>query len=221
MPPRRVQDRSVETRGRLIECAIDCLGELGYAGATTPLIARRAGVTRGALQHHFASRTELDIAVIDHVAEALNFRIDVHVLRARPLEARVDALVAAYWEAFDGPLFRAALHIWLAVMREPPVAQRLRAHLLRLQGRVRATWRLLFADTGRTAAELDALRHVVMGAARGYAVERLFLPIGTGRAERTLLQRMMLDALAAGRRNGPHVHSDDPVQRSTPVRAGP
>ena len=46
--PRRVQERSVETRARLVECAIECLAEQGYAGATTPLIAQRAGVTRTA-----------------------------------------------------------------------------------------------------------------------------------------------------------------------------
>jgi AcrR family transcriptional regulator len=193
--PRRVQERSLETRARLVDCAIECLSELGYAGATTPLIAARAGVTRGALQHHFASRTDLDVAVIDRVATELNFRLDVEALRARPLEARVEALIDTYWKAFSSPLFRAALNIWLAVLRDPPVGERLRDHLSSRHDRIRATWGALFADTGRTTAELETLRHVVMGAARGYAVERFFLPKGTGRAERLLLRRMMLGAL--------------------------
>ena len=186
------RERSLATRARLVEAAIDRLSELGYVGATTPLIARSAGVTRGALQHHFASRVDLDIAVIDHVATALNFRLDAEALARRTLPERVAALVDAYWRAFDGPLFRAALHIWLAVLRDPPVAARLGAHLAGLQARIESTWRTLFADTGLGAHELATLRHVVMGAARGWAVEQLFNPTGGGRPERAMLQRMVL-----------------------------
>ena len=149
-------------------------------------------MTRGALQHHFASRVDLDIAVIDHVATALNFRLDAEALARRTLPERVAALVDAYWRAFDGPLFRAALHIWLAVLRDPPVAARLGAHLAGLQVRIESTWRTLFADTGLGAHELATLRHVVMGAARGWAVEQLFNPTGGGRPERAMLQRMVL-----------------------------
>src|SRR5271154_2528623 len=57
---RRTQaERRAATRTALLDAAIDCLAEEGYAKTTTRRIAQRAGVTPGALQHHFATRAEL------------------------------------------------------------------------------------------------------------------------------------------------------------------
>ncbi|MEZ5649870.1 MAG: TetR/AcrR family transcriptional regulator [Burkholderiaceae bacterium] len=191
----RNQARSQETRGRLVAAAIDCLSERGYSGATTPLIAKRAGVTRGALQHHFASRTDLDVAVIDFVSEALNFSLDVDALKDAPLAERVAHLVDAYWSTFGGKLFRAALHIWLAVLHDEALAQRMSEQLFALQERIEPLWRALFHDVGLSTRELRTLRHVVMGAARGYAVERLITGTGAGAPERKMLIRMTLREL--------------------------
>lgn len=50
------QDRSRATRRRLLEAAVECLAELGWNGSTVTVVAERAGVTRGAAQHHFPTR---------------------------------------------------------------------------------------------------------------------------------------------------------------------
>lgn len=194
----RHQARSQETQSRLVAAAIDCLAEYGYAGATTPLIAKRAGVTRGALQHHFASRSDLDLAVIDFVAEELNFSIDVETLKNASLEVRISHVVDAYWTAFGGKLFRAALHIWLAVLHDPTLAEHMSEHLHALQERIEPLWVALFHDVGLDRRRVRTLRHVVMGTARGYAVGRLIYPTGSGSAERRMLVRMALRELRRG-----------------------
>ncbi len=57
---RRTQaERRAATHTALLDAAIDCLVEYGYAKTTTRRIAERAGVTPGALQHHFASKAAL------------------------------------------------------------------------------------------------------------------------------------------------------------------
>ena len=193
--PRRTQERSGETRARLVACAIESIADLGYTGATTPVIAERAGVTRGALQYHFSSREELDVAVIDYVMTELNFRVDTDNLASQPIEARVDALINAYWTAFTDPMFRAALNIWLGVVSDPPLALKLQDHLSGRLSRIEHTWQTLFKDTGRSGDELTTIRHLVMGAARGHAIERFFSPSATGKKERALLREMTLHAL--------------------------
>ncbi|MFF2768616.1 TetR family transcriptional regulator, partial [Streptomyces bacillaris] len=50
------QDRSRATRQRLLEAAVACLAEHGWAGSTVSVVAERAGVSRGAAQHHFPTR---------------------------------------------------------------------------------------------------------------------------------------------------------------------
>src|SRR5690349_23327127 len=99
------QDRSRATRQRLLEAAVACLAEHGWAGSTVAVVAERAGVSRGAAQHHFPTREDLFTAAVEYVAEERSA-----ALRAVPDQDRA-AVVAALVDLYTGPLFRAALHL--------------------------------------------------------------------------------------------------------------
>src|SRR6478736_2637455 len=60
------QDRSRVTRQRLLEATIDCLAENGWAATTVGVVATRAGVSRGATQHHFPTREDLITAALEY-----------------------------------------------------------------------------------------------------------------------------------------------------------
>lgn len=53
---RRTAQQAAETRRELVDAAADVFADCGFAGASLEQIAGRAGVTRGALYHHFAAR---------------------------------------------------------------------------------------------------------------------------------------------------------------------
>lgn len=63
------QARSRVTRRHLLEAAVSCLAEHGWAGSTVSVVAERAGVSRGAAQHHFPTREDLFTAAVEYVAE--------------------------------------------------------------------------------------------------------------------------------------------------------
>lgn len=197
-PPRvrRSQEqRSAETRERLIVAAIECIERVGYVEATTALIAQHANVSRGALQHHFATKSDLIVAVIDRVSEELNLQFDVASLAAAPLEERVAAIVDRYWDVFMGASFRAVLGISLSIAGEPALAARLAASLDAARQSYDVVWRELFRDAGRSDAELSAIRRVVMSAARGFGVLKMLQPRGDLDRDRTVLIRIALREL--------------------------
>ncbi|KAA0942854.1 TetR/AcrR family transcriptional regulator [Streptomyces apricus] len=141
------QDRSRATRQRLLEAAVACLAERGWAGSTVSVVAERAGVSRGAAQHHFPTREDLFTAAVEYVAEERST-----ALRALFPEGATDrrAVVAALVDLYTGPLFRAALHLWVAASNE----DQLRPRVTELEARVgRETHRiaveLLGADESR------------------------------------------------------------------------
>jgi AcrR family transcriptional regulator len=107
------QDRSRVTRQRLLEAAVDCLAELGWARATVAVVAERAGVSRGAAQHHFPTREALFTAALEYMAaeRIAEVRRRGAALPAgtRHTEAVVEMLVGVY----VGPLFRAAVQVWV------------------------------------------------------------------------------------------------------------
>lgn len=131
------QDRSRATRQRLLEAAVACLAERGWAGATVSVVAERAGVSRGAAQHHFPTREDLFTAAVEYVAEQRST-----ALRGLSAQDR-GAVVAALVDLYTGPLFRAALHLWVAASNE----EQLHARVTELE-----TW--VGRETHRIAVEL-------------------------------------------------------------------
>jgi AcrR family transcriptional regulator len=74
--------RSDATRAALIAAARPLFAERGYAGVGTEQIARAAGVTRGALYHHFEDKRGLFEAVYEQIEVELAERIAAGALRA-------------------------------------------------------------------------------------------------------------------------------------------
>ena len=68
--PRRTQaERSETTRKQLLDAAIKLVRKNGFGGLRTMDVADLAGVSRGALMHHFPSKHELVVAVLTYVNE--------------------------------------------------------------------------------------------------------------------------------------------------------
>ncbi|MEV4710428.1 TetR/AcrR family transcriptional regulator [Micromonospora sp. NPDC049374] len=159
------QERSRVTRARLLEATLDCLVEHGWSGTTTTVVAARAGVSRGAQLHHYPTRTALVTAAVGHLTErrAAELRAEADALPAGA--DRLDRVVDLLAAAFTGPLFVAALELWVAARTDAE----LRAALLPLEARIgremhRLTVELLGVDERRPGvreavqATLDLLR---------------------------------------------------------------
>ncbi len=128
------QERSRATQRRLLDATVDCLVDFGWAGTTTTVIAERAGVSRGAQLHHYPTKAALVLAAVAHLAErrADEIRAEAETLRAQPPEDRVARVVDLLAAAFTGPLFIAAIELWVAARTDPE----LRAALVPLETRV-------------------------------------------------------------------------------------
>ena len=71
-------------RAQLIKAASEVIARKGYAGATTEAIARRAGLTKGALYFHFGSKEDIFFAVVKSLSER-HFEIITQPLRNEPI----------------------------------------------------------------------------------------------------------------------------------------
>src|SRR3954454_11990468 len=81
-------ERSAATRAAMIAAARELFAERGYAAVGTEEIVRRAGVTRGALYHHFGGKRDLLEAVYEAIESELTAQIAAGALsRSDPLEA--------------------------------------------------------------------------------------------------------------------------------------
>ena len=133
---RRTQaERTAAMRTRLLDATIECLVSYGYAGTTTPRVAQLAGVTRGAQIHHFRSKEDLVVAAIEHLAQQRAQAAIRELGRVQASADPVSTMLDFLWEAHQGPMFTAALELWVAAAPIPSLAR----HVERVEPVVNST----------------------------------------------------------------------------------
>jgi AcrR family transcriptional regulator len=95
----RLAERSEATRAALVAAGRDVFAERGFAETTIDHVVQRAGVTRGALYHHFASKEELFRAVYEAVEKELADRSTVAALAGRTPMSRLQRGIDAFLDA--------------------------------------------------------------------------------------------------------------------------
>ena len=173
--PRRTQEaRSAETRARLLDATIASLVEVGYASTTTTAVCERAGVSRGAQVHHFPRKQDLVVAAVAHLAarRAAELRRRAEAVPDASGADRFDALLDLVAEAFGGPLFDAALELWVAARTDAQLHRSL-YQFERVAGRGLASlWREVAGDLANHE-RFDALLELTMHMARGMALQKI------------------------------------------------
>lgn len=115
----------VATRAALVQAAIDGLVEVGYVRTTGVEVCRRAGTTRGALNHHFADHGELLVAVLERIYDQLLERQGDEPVSMRTWLDVAHARTAQ-------PELKAVIELWLASRNDPDLGDRLAAAIARL-----------------------------------------------------------------------------------------
>ena len=108
------EERTRLMRRRLLDACVDSLVELGWQGTTTTEVSRRAGVSRGAQLHHFPSKSELVVAAVAHLSEQREVEMSKAAERLPSGSGRTRAVLDMLAEHFTGPVFTAALELWVA-----------------------------------------------------------------------------------------------------------
>jgi AcrR family transcriptional regulator len=200
--PRRTQEeRSTETRARLLDATIASLVEVGYASTTTTAVCERAGVSRGAQVHHFPRKQDLVVAAVAHLAarRAAELRTRAEAVPDANGADRLDALLDLVTDAFGGPLFDAALELWVAARTDAELHRSL-YQFERIAGRGLASlWREVAGDLA-DHERFDALLELTMHMARGMALQKILRSDDTARRR---LQRLWREMAAHALRGSP------------------
>jgi len=123
--PAKATPKSQRTRARILDAAMRLFAEIGYYAATNAVIAEAAGLTRGAMLYHFATREELVEAVVAHL-ERLRASLFEQAAAATP--PGVDAsehAIDVYWSLLGEPAFVAFAELEAAARTDVSVRERL------------------------------------------------------------------------------------------------
>lgn len=178
------QDRSIETRARLLESASAALREVGYRGTTVQEVATRAGVSLGALQYHFPTKHDLIVAAVEHVFERRVGEL-VPRLRALPGRARMARTIELLFSAYTEDTFTTYLELVVAGRTDEELRPHVDRMAHRLAERAISAFREVFSATEKARHFEDVLPSFFFATLEGLAIGRMASP-GRGEYQRVL-----------------------------------
>jgi len=175
-PARRSNvERTATARRKVIDAAIACLYEHGYTATTTAMIAQHAGLSRGALLHHFPTKVDLVLALVEHViARQRSFYIEA--LRAYPKGVgRFIAITELTWQAWSEPSGVAITEIMVAARSDRLLGDRLPGLFEMMEASQLEEMRKLGHLAGISDERaVERFSQLAAAAIRGLTIERMF-----------------------------------------------
>lgn len=170
------EEQGQQTRERLLRAAVATMSEHGFGATSTTMIVKRLGITRGALNHHFADKDELIMAVGRHLLEerigGIGVGIDPSMPVADKLRLYADSVVAVF---LSGDML-----VWIDILmtarRDRATMRRMRQFFNEMDASVYVGWERLFGRDCHDSATLIAARDVLSNFATGMAINRIFVP---------------------------------------------
>lgn len=163
-------------RDRLIRATIDSLIEDGYERTTTLRIVERAGVTRGALMHHFESKRDIVVAAMRYLLTDHAKRIEGLAGRARAGKVNLDEFLDYLWNDYSGDFFFA----WLENIAESRHDGELREQLIPLVREYHQTldsiWREFFRRSALSESQVDTSLNQTLCLLRGMGLQTVLRP---------------------------------------------
>ncbi len=201
LAPRRTNEqRTAETRARLLDATIECLVELGYAGTTTTEVADRAGVSRGAMLHHYPTKEELVLAAVEHLFHRRNQEFLAAFARVPKNADRPAAALELLWKIIGSDTFYAWLELAVAGRSDEKLGRRVREFGARTAAEVERTFREIFPPPATPNPFFDAAPRFAFAVLQGLALDRLLVTGSRINADEvlTLLKRLSAFAFPNG-----------------------
>jgi AcrR family transcriptional regulator len=200
-PARRRRSDGEVTRRRVLDAAIESILQNGYYQTSSNEIARRAGVTWGALQHQFGTREALLLEVVNDRWRQLQEGVANAEIRGDTLEERLHAVLKVLSDHYGSPEHLAHIQILLDLTHNPNTSAETREAVAEHGRQLSRAWQPLFSRAlGDAAGEEDLVRYAFI-TLRGYLLGGLIArSIAETRSDR-LPRELLVRGVAAAVRS--------------------
>jgi AcrR family transcriptional regulator len=184
----------------MLDAVVECILENGYYEASSNAIARRAGVTWGAIQHQFGSRQALLLAVLEDRWRRLTDRIESTDVSGDTLEERLGCVMGALEGHYGTPELLIFTQIMLDLIQSPASSEATRRAVAEHGRNLTRVWRPLFAQALGEAAKDEELVRYAFLSIRGYlSANAMAVHLGPQRRDASIRQLLLRGVACAVR----------------------
>lgn len=197
---RTQQMRTAETQDKLIRATLDVLYAGGHEAFSTQRVCDVAGVSRGAMLHHFPTRASLLVAAIGRLLDDATADIRALATRVHHHEITVDAFVDALWrDHFANRLFYITLEYITVARADSAVRDALIPVVRHFHEALDETWGQVFPAGAVPANGVAVILNLTLCLLRGMGVQTVLRPGDTAYYGSLLtVWKAIMAALTAG-----------------------
>ncbi|WP_169569396.1 TetR/AcrR family transcriptional regulator [Sneathiella limimaris] len=169
--PNKQAVRSLKMQERVLNATLDCIYEDGMQRASTTEIVKRAGVSRGAMLHHFPSKEVLIAAAVekllDDEIDIIRSEADAYARKEKTIDDFVDFL----WERFSGRLFMVTMDFLSSARTDDSLRQAVIPVSLNFHASLNEIWKQFFHYEKSSPDKVQILLNTTLCLMRGMAVQ--------------------------------------------------
>lgn len=158
-------------KARLVQATLDTILEHGYAHTTLVAVAAQAGVTRGAVHHHYSGRDELIVDAISHQLREASAEIREFARAAQHGSITLDDFLEHVWGIFSGPFFMITLEHITASRHNDALRRGLVLVTRDFHRALDETWNSFFTIEEHAESELAIVLNATLCLFRGMGVQ--------------------------------------------------
>lgn len=187
------QQRSEETRSRILRAALDCFSRAGYDASGVAEICTQAGVSKGAFYHHFQSKQAVFLELLDSWLAALDQRFEDVRAASTPVPQLLEAMAQAAGQSFSEasgqlPLF---LEFYRQALRDPLLRERTLAPFQRYQQVFAGIVQAGIDEGSLHPVDPDSAARTLLALAVGLLVQAALLPGDNPQDESAAIQHLL------------------------------
>lgn len=172
---RTQQERREDTRAALIEGMLSALIEVGYSRATTGEVTRRAGLSSGALQHHFMTKDDLVLAAVEYQFSEVRAQLEAV---SNDSAADWKHFITRLRDIFAGRRYMAIWEIVLGTRADPTLHAKVLQHRVQSLKILQSLWEKVVADRFDDKQRCSDAMHFTMSVFRGSVFYDTIAPDG-------------------------------------------
>lgn len=165
-------DRRATTRRTLLDATIEMLLESGLRACSLTAVARRAGMTTGAIQHHFKTKADLMRAVISERLFAKDQPFDWNEMAGNPVAERCKRMIEYQWGFYKNPKYIAIWNMILGARSDDQIQNAIREWQRSGTRALEAAIAKAFPDQNLKKSDIQDIQYFMNAHLRGLALLR-------------------------------------------------
>ncbi|MCO7228519.1 TetR/AcrR family transcriptional regulator [Halomonas sp. CnH100-B] len=168
------EERSRQTQARVTQATIECILAKGIRATSTVDVARQAGVSRGALVHHYPSKTLLMQAALEDLLSREVESVREMAVKVKAGELNFDSLLKALHEHFKGDLYMVTLEYLTNARTDPDIMKVLVPLAAKFNDSLEQIWEQLVASSKHTSHQNRVALNATLCMMRGMGAQSIW-----------------------------------------------